>query len=79
MQQNVTYKSLMDEISNLVKQIQNIQVNDVKKAVHTRRKPEPKYQDPVSGKTWAGRGKTPVWMKEPLSKGISKEIFALCS
>lgn len=23
----------------------------------------PKYRDPVSGKTWSGRGKRPVWCK----------------
>jgi DNA-binding protein H-NS len=105
MQQNVTYESLMNEISSLVKQVQKIQVVDivddiknkiktygltpkdlnleveqeVKKVIHTRRKPDPKYKDPVSGKTWSGRGKTPVWMKQSLSQGISKETFALCS
>lgn len=26
------------------------------------RKLEPKYKDPVSGKTWAGRGRLPKWM-----------------
>lgn len=24
---------------------------------------EPKYRDPVSGKTWAGRGMRPAWVK----------------
>jgi DNA-binding protein H-NS len=79
MQQNVTYASLMDEVNKLVKQVQNIQVNNVKKVIHTRRKPDAKYQDPISGKTWSGRGKTPIWMKEKISKGISKETFALNS
>lgn len=26
------------------------------------RKLEPKYKDPVSGKTWAGRGRLPKWV-----------------
>lgn len=26
------------------------------------RKLEPKYKDPVSGKTWAGRGRLPRWL-----------------
>jgi len=26
------------------------------------RKLEPKYKDPVSGKTWAGRGRLPNWI-----------------
>jgi DNA-binding protein H-NS len=79
MQQNVTYASLMDEVNKLVKQVQNIQVNNVKKVIHTRRKPDAKYQDPISGKTWSGRGKTPIWMTEKILKGISKETFALNS
>jgi hypothetical protein len=29
----------------------------------------PKYRDPVSGRTWAGRGLQPVWFKEALSSG----------
>lgn len=24
----------------------------------------PKYRDPVTGDTWAGRGKTPLWLKD---------------
>jgi DNA-binding protein H-NS len=24
-----------------------------------------KYRDPVSGKTWSGRGRTPLWMQAP--------------
>jgi DNA-binding protein H-NS len=36
------------------------------------RKPAPaKYRDPVSGATWAGRGKTPKWMNG------SREEYAL--
>jgi DNA-binding protein H-NS len=79
MPQNVTYAGLMEEINKLVQQVQSIQVNEIKKVIHTRRKPDAKYKDPVSGKTWTGRGKLPVWMKEPIAKGISKETFALCS
>jgi DNA-binding protein H-NS len=25
---------------------------------------EAKYKDPISGKTWSGRGKTPKWIKD---------------
>jgi DNA-binding protein H-NS len=31
-----------------------------------------KYRDPVSGATWAGRGRTPKWMN-----GGSREAYAL--
>lgn len=27
------------------------------------RKVPAKYKDPVSGKTWSGRGRTPLWVK----------------
>jgi len=37
------------------------------------RKPAPaKYRDPVSGQTWAGRGRIPKWMN-----GGSREEYAL--
>jgi DNA-binding protein H-NS len=30
------------------------------------RKVPAKYKDPVSGKTWSGRGRTPLWVKAPI-------------
>lgn len=42
---------------------------------HTRRKASPKFQDPVSGATWSGRGKTPKWISS--ARGKSKEDFAI--
>lgn len=36
------------------------------------RKPVPaKYRDPVTGKTWSGRGRTPLWLTGP------REAYAL--
>jgi DNA-binding protein H-NS len=36
------------------------------------RKPVPaKYRDPISGKTWSGRGRTPLWLDGP------REAYAL--
>lgn len=29
----------------------------------------PKYRDPVSGKTWTGRGNPPVWIKNAKASG----------
>lgn len=37
----------------------------------------PKYQDPSSGKTWTGRGKTPVWLVAYLSAGHSKQDYLI--
>jgi DNA-binding protein H-NS len=35
----------------------------------------PKYVDPATGKTWAGRGRIPVWLAEHLANGRSKEDY----
>lgn len=37
----------------------------------------PKYQDPASGKTWTGRGKTPAWLAAHLSAGRSKQDYLI--
>lgn len=37
------------------------------------RKAKPKYKDPETGKLWAGRGKTPIWFKNRIKEGYSKE------
>jgi len=42
-----------------------------------RSKVAPKYKDPSSGKTWAGRGKTPAWLSAHLSAGRSKQDYLI--
>lgn len=37
----------------------------------------PKYQDPASGKTWTGRGKTPAWLTAQLAAGHSKQDYLI--
>ncbi len=37
----------------------------------------PMYADPVSGKTWTGKGKHPAWIVEGLKKGKSKTDFLI--
>ncbi|WP_397411189.1 H-NS family nucleoid-associated regulatory protein [Polaromonas sp.] len=37
----------------------------------------PKYQDPASGKTWTGRGKTPAWLAAQLAAGHSKHEYLI--
>ncbi len=34
------------------------------KRVGTRKEVAPKYRDPVTGATWTGRGKAPVWIRD---------------
>src|SRR3546814_15072988 len=35
----------------------------------------PKYQNPKTGEYWAGRGRTPAWVREAEKRGISRETF----
>jgi len=37
----------------------------------------PKYQDPETGKTWTGRGKTPAWLSSQLASGRDKQEFLI--
>jgi DNA-binding protein H-NS len=37
----------------------------------------PKYQDPDSGKTWTGRGKSPAWLSVQLAAGREKQEFLI--
>jgi DNA-binding protein H-NS len=36
-----------------------------------------KFRDPVSGATWSGRGRTPVWLAAYLEQGKAKDAFAI--
>lgn len=38
---------------------------------------QPKYRDPQSGQTWAGRGHQPKWFKEALASGKKPEDFLM--
>jgi len=37
----------------------------------------PKYQDPVSGKTWSGKGKAPGWIVEATQKGLRDDFLII--
>lgn len=39
----------------------------------------PKYQDPATGKTWTGRGKSPAWLSAQLAAGHGKQDFLIQS
>lgn len=41
------------------------------------RRVEPKYRDPSSGATWAGRGQVPRWMSEYIKRGAKREDFRI--
>ena len=71
---------VIEEIQDKIKQYGltasdlGFEVPSAKKVIHTRRKPEAKYKDPVTGAIWTGRGKVPVWMK---ASGKTKDEFAI--
>ena len=37
----------------------------------------PKYRDPESGLTWAGRGQMPRWMAKRVAQGAKREQFLI--
>ncbi|MCI6632513.1 MAG: H-NS histone family protein [Sutterella sp.] len=47
-------------------------------ALSPRGKVEPKYRLP-DGRTWSGRGKQPVYIREALAKGAKLEDFLIAS
>ena len=42
-----------------------------------KRRVAPKYRDPSSGATWAGRGQVPRWMAEYIKRGANREDFRI--
>jgi DNA-binding protein H-NS len=48
-----------------------------KKGAKSGRKVAPKYRDPTSKATWAGRGGMPGWMREALKAGKKREDFLI--
>lgn len=45
----------------------------------TRKRAAPKYRDPVTGKTWAGRGAVPKWLREKEAAGRSRDDFEIAN
>jgi len=42
-----------------------------------RAKVKPKYRNPATGETWAGRGKRPRWFAEALAAGKKEKDFLI--
>lgn len=42
-----------------------------------RRKAQPKYRNPVTGETWAGRGMQPTWLRKAIEAGHTEDEFRL--
>ena len=58
-------KNAIEQVKNLMAQY-DITVEDLtkKSSPAAGTKVPPKWQDPVSGATWTGRGKKPTWFNE---------------
>ncbi|MGG2419538.1 H-NS family nucleoid-associated regulatory protein [Ralstonia pseudosolanacearum] len=37
----------------------------------------PKYRNPATGETWAGRGKLPTWLAKAEQQGLQRESFLI--
>ena len=73
---NVSVEDLKDSPIRTIKSKNGKRVAPAK-AVKTRPPVLPKYRDEVSGQTWTGRGKPPVWLKALLDQGKTKEDFLI--
>jgi len=73
---NVSVEDLKDSPIRTIKSKNGKRVASPK-AVKTRPPVLPKYRDEVSGQTWTGRGKPPVWLKALLDQGKTKEDFLI--
>lgn len=45
--------------------------------VHQPHPREPRYRDPVTQKTWGGRGAHPAWLRDAIAAGRRKEDFLI--
>ncbi len=53
-------------------------LNDVIGGKKTRAKATPKYRNPAdTEQTWSGRGRTPIWVQEALSRGATMDDLAI--
>ena len=64
-------RAWQDERRNVLQQIRelmtnwDIQSNELRRyrrGTYNTKPVKPKYRDPVSGKTWSGRGRIPAWI-----------------
>jgi DNA-binding protein H-NS len=69
-------KSLQDKLS-AIERYERTRAVEQPIAPSQRRRAEPKYRDPSSGATWAGRGQVPRWMVEHIKRGAKREDFRI--
>ena len=59
-------KEAISTVKTLMVQFR-ITADELTKNVKPTKKVAPKWKDPVSGKEWTGRGRTPLWFNEATS------------
>lgn len=89
---NMTLSELLklrDEIDNRIQALAQAELaeleqrmDDVRRLVRSEselkgRKVKAKYRDPKSGKTWSGRGQTPVWLRTYEELGKNRAEFLI--
>jgi DNA-binding protein H-NS len=68
-------RRLMSEYGLTVQDL-GLGITNVGKKMSAMKQPlPPKYQDPVSGKTWNGKGKAPGWIVEATKKGTRDDFL----
>ncbi len=68
-------RSLMSEYGLTVQDL-GLGITNMGKKMSAMKEPlPPKYQDPVSGKTWSGKGKAPGWIVEATQKGTRDDFL----
>jgi len=67
---------LKKELSALGESVATVGRPMLRRGITPGTKVPPKYRGP-NGETWAGRGGTPVWMKEALKNGKNREDFLI--
>jgi DNA-binding protein H-NS len=68
-------RGLMSEYGLTVQDL-GLGITNMGKKMSAMKQPlPPKYQDPVSGKTWSGKGKAPGWIVEATKKGKREDFL----
>ncbi len=66
---------LIEQYENKTSRSQTIDQQGISKK--HRAKAAPKYRNPITGETWAGRGVLPRWMRLAVETGKKKEDFKI--
>jgi DNA-binding protein H-NS len=73
-------KALRKELTSIgadYKEVGRIAIYGKKKKSRAGQKVPPKYRDPKSKATWAGRGVQPVWLRDAVKAGKKAEDFLI--